>query len=269
MNAATQAALAAGQSINSIDLGSGTASYQGDGSVVRLPVTQADRDAFALFNSTRTPGNQRAVVGGINFLRTTFFNKSSEFVNGFDFDLTYRFPAMSVGNFIFDTNWTYLNSFFAYNAATAPRTDLRGTNSFAVGGASPKWRGSMALTWRRQQWGAGVSAYYIGNYTDSGATTTQATYESLGSPTYIQAVFTNGSNVFRYVVHDTVTYNAYVSYRFRTANKWTNGTQVRLGVINLTDKKPPLSSDSRGYDPALYNQMARGLSWSVQITKKL
>ena len=267
--AATQNALGAGQAIGSIDLGSGTASYQGDRAVVRLPVTQADRDAFALFNSTRTAGNQRAVVGGIDFLRTTFFNKSSEFVNGLDFDLTYRFPKLAIGNFVFDASWTYLNSFFAYNSATAPRTDLRWTNNVAVGGATPKWRGSMALTWRRQQWGAGLSAYYTGNYSDSGATTSQTTFESLGSPTYIAPVFTNGSTVYRYVVRDSLSYNSYVSYRFRTANKWTNGTQVRLGVVNLLNEKPPLSSDSRGYDPSVYNQMARGLSWSVQVTKKL
>ncbi len=269
LNAATQAALAAGQAIDSIDLGSGTANYKGDRSVVRLPVTQADRDAFSLFNSTRTAGNQRAVVGAIDILRTTFFNKSSEFVNGFDFDLNYRFPAMSIGKFVFDLNATYLNSFFAYNSATASRTDLRDTNNTAVGGASPKWKGSATLTWKLKDWGAGLSAYYIGSYTDSGATTTQTIFETLGSPSYIRPVFTNGSTVFRYVVHDTITYNAYVSYRFRTSNKWTNDTTVRLGVINLLNHEPPLSSDSRGYDPALYNQMARGMSWSVQITKKL
>jgi outer membrane receptor protein involved in Fe transport len=55
----------------------------------------------------------------------------------------------------------------------------------------------------------------------------------------------------------------------RTKNKWTNDTTIRLGVINLRNTKPPLSSDSRGYDPAIYNLMARGQSWSLQLTKKL
>ena len=266
---ATQAALAAGQSIAAIDLGSGTAAYQGDAAVVRLAVTQADRDAFALFNSTRPASTQRAVVGGIDILRTSFFNKSQEYVSGFDFDLNYRFPAMAIGNFTFNANWTKLNSFYAYNSAGAARTDLLDTNSTAVGGATPKWRGTMSLTWRRKAWGAGLSAYYIGHYTDSGATTNQTTFESLGSPSYIQPVFTNGSTVFRYVVPSTVSYNAYVSYRIPTKNKWAKDTTVRVGVVNLTNVKPPLSSDSRGYDPALYNLMARGLAWSVQITKKL
>lgn len=266
--AATQALLAGGQSIGSIDLGSGTPGYLGDPSVVRLPVTQADRDFFAAYNATRAPGNQRATVGGIDLLRTTFFNRATQFVNGFDFDLRYRLPQFALGQFTLNSNWTYLNSFFSYNAPGAPRTELRDTNSAAVGGASPKWRGNLALTWRRGPWGAGLSAFYIGHYTDSGATTTQAIYESLGRPAYIRPVFTNGGFVYRYVVDDAVTFNSYVSYRFKTDATWMKDTTIRLGAVNLFNQKPPLSSDSRGYDPSLYNNIALGVSWSLQITKK-
>ncbi|MBK8858135.1 MAG: TonB-dependent receptor [Opitutaceae bacterium] len=267
--AATQAALAAGQAIGSIDLGSGTAAYQGDPAVVRLAVTQADRDFFAAYNATRPAGNQRAVVGAIDILRTSYFNRASQFVNGYDFDLTYRFPRSTLGNFTINTNWSYLNDFYAFNSQGAERTDLRWTNSAAVGGASPKWRGTAALTWKRQAWGAGVSAYYIGDYTDSGATTTRTTYEALGSPGYIAPVYTNGGYVYRYVVEDSISYNAYVSYRFRSKSKWIGDTSVRLGVVNVMDEVPPLSSDSRGYDPSVYNLMARGRSWSLQITRRL
>lgn len=265
---ATQTALANGTPIGQVDLGSGTAAYQGDQAVVRLPVTQADRDFFAGYNATRIPGNQRAVVGSIDFLRTTYFNRSQEFVNGFDFDVKYRFPQMRLGNITLGSTWTYLNDFHAYNSAGAPRTELRSTNAAAVGGASPKWRGATTLTWRRQQWGAGVGFYYTSRYTDSGATTSAATYESLGSPSYIEPVFTNGAYSYRYVVHDSKSYNAYVTYRVAAQNRSLNGTSIRLGVNNVFDAIPPLSSDSRGYDPALYNTLARGLSWSVELTKK-
>ncbi len=270
LNAATQAALAAGQTIGAIDLGSGTASYQGDSSIVRLAVTQADRDAFALFNSTRSAASQKAVVGAIDILRATYFNKASQFVNGLDFDLTYRFPKLTIGNFTFNTTWTKLIDFHAYNAAGASRTNLLWTNSASVGGATPQWRGSATLSWRRQDWNASISAYYIGDYSDVGATTDQGTYDSLGKPNYIVPVFTNGSTVYRFRVGDSMSYNASVSYRIRsTDNKWLNDTTVRVGVVNLFNAVPPLSSDGRGYDPAIYNLMARGQAWSVQITKKL
>jgi outer membrane receptor protein involved in Fe transport len=268
--AATAAGLAAGQSIDQIDLGSGTAAYQGDPSVVRLPVTQTDRDFFAAYNAGRAPGNQRAVVGGIDVLRSTYFNRAQQFVNGFDLDATYRLPETRVGSFTLATAWTYLNDFHAYNSAGASRTELRWTNAAAVAGASTKWRGNASLTWRKQAWRAGLSAYYVGDYSDSGATTTAATYDSLGQPAWIAPVQTNGTTVYRHVVRDSINYNAHVSYSFRNReNAWLNNTTIRLGVINLFDRIPPLSSDSRGYDPSLYNQMARGRSWNIQLTKRL
>ena len=266
LQAATQAALAAGQNINSIDLGSGTGNYKGDGSVVRLAATQADRDFFAAYNARQVPGNQRAAVGSIDILRTTYFNKASQFVNGFDFDVAYTFPKLALGNFIFNTTWTKLNNFHNYSVPGASRTELRNTN--AAGGASPNWRGATTLTWRRQQWGAGFGFYYIGSYTDTGATTTQATYQSLGSPSYITPIVNNGAVSYRYTVHDRKSYNIYTSYRIVSRNTYLNKTDIRLGVNNLFNAKPPLSSDSRGYDPAVYNTMARGLTWSAQVAKR-
>ena len=75
--------------------------------------------------------------------------------------------------------------------------------------------------------------------------------------------------MYRFVVDDTITCNAYVGYRFESRNRWVRHTSVRVGVNNLFGEKPPLSSDSRGCDVSLYNTMARGLSWSVQLTKRL
>ncbi len=269
LQAATQAALARGTAIGSIDLGSGTANYQGDPSVVRLPLTQADRDAFAAYNARQVPGNQRAVVGGIDIIRSSYFNKAEQFTNGFDFDINYRLPQWSIGQFNFNTNWTYLNDFHAYTAAGAPRTNYKAGNSANVGGAVADWRGSTTLSWRKKQWGAGLGMYYIASYTDVNATTTQAVWDSLGNPTYIKPIFNNGAYSYRYVVHDTKNYNVYVSYRISAQNRWLNDTRLRLGVNNLFDAKPPLSADSRGYEVGLYNTMARGLTWSFQATKKL
>ncbi len=267
--AATQAALAAGTAIGSIDLGSGTAAYKGDPSVVRLAPTQADKDFFTTYNSTRSAANQRAVVGAIDILRTSYFNKAEQFVNGFDFDLNYRLPRLSLGDFVFDASWTYLNDFHAYTAAGATRTNYREGNSTNVGGATPIWRGATTLSWRKKQWGAGFGWYYIGRYTDVNATTTSAIWDSLGQPGYIAPIYTNGTYSYRYVVHDTKSYNIFASYKIGGDNRWFRDTTFRAGVNNLFNAKPPLSADSRGYDPSMYNVMARGRTYSVQITKKL
>ena len=267
--AATQAALAAGQAINAINLGDENGGYKGDPSVLRLPVTQADRDAFAAFNARQTnPANQRAAVGAIDILRTSYFNKAQQFVNGFDFDVNYRFPEFVLGQFNFNTTWTYLNDFHAYNAPGAPRLEYRRTNSTNVGGAAPIWRGNATLSWHRKQWGAGLGFYYTGRIFDVNAVTTAPVAESLGNPSYIGSYFTSGGYAYRYVIHDAKTYNLYITYSVRAQNRWLNNTSVRVGAVNLFDAPPPLSADSRGYEPSLYNTMARGLSYSLQLTKK-
>lgn len=268
--AATQAALAAGQSINAVDLGSGTAKYQGDGSVVRLPVTQEDRNYFAAYNANRAPSAQRAVVGAIDYLRTTYFNKSEQFVNGFDLGLSYRLKPLALGRFTFETNWTKMNSFYTYTAPGKPRTELLESNLVATSGASPKWRGNVQLNWRRDQWSAGLGMFYTGSFTLSGVNTSQAAYESLGRPSYIQPVFTNGGMVYRMVQRDTASYNTFVTYRLGTGDLrgWLRDTSVRVGVNNLFNREPPLSDDPNTYEPALYNTLAKGRSYSVTLTKK-
>lgn len=269
LQAATQAALAAGQNINSIDLGSGTAGYQGDPSVVRAPVTQADKDAFAAYNAKQAPGNQRAVVGSMLYVNVSYYNKSQQFVNGFDLGMNYKLPQLPVGQFTFDTNWTNIVSFYAYAAPGASRTEYRNGNSANVGGASPVWRGTTTLTWKRKQWGAGLGLYYVGRYTDVNATTTKTTYDSLGDPSYIQPVFNNGAYSYREVVHDTKTYNLFLSYRVESQNRWLRGTSLRLGVNNVFDVQPPLvAGTSQGYETSLYNVMARGRTYTLQTTKK-
>jgi iron complex outermembrane recepter protein len=270
LQAATQAALAAGQSINSIDLGSGTANYKGDPAVVRLPVTAADQAAFATYNATQVPGNQRAVVGAIAYVNVSYYNKAQQFVNGVDFDLNYRLPELALGQFTLDTSWTFLNDFHAYSAAGAARTNYRNSNDGNVGGPAPIWRGTTTLSWRRKQWGAGVGLYYVGRYTDTGATTTKTIWDSLGDPSYIQPVFTNGGYVYRNVVHDTKTYNTFVSYHVDSKNRWFRDIDVRFNVDNVFDAKPPLvAGSSQGYETSLYTVMARGRTYALEFTKKL
>jgi outer membrane receptor protein involved in Fe transport len=262
LNAATQAALAAGTPIGNIDLGSGTASYKGDPSVVRNPVTQADRDAFALYNSTRTPANQRAVVGSIAYIRETYLNLAQRFVNGYDFEVAYRFPRTSFGQFNVRTEWTYIIDAHSYDTPGTARNDLRWQSG------QPIWKGNTTLSWRKGDWRASVSALYTGSFQDADGSTTLAVWEALGRPGYIVETFDTGANRYRFLVDSTLTYNANVSYRFRSQNKWFGDTTVRLGVINLLDEDPPLAADSRGYTTNQYNSLARGRVFSVELSRK-
>jgi outer membrane receptor protein involved in Fe transport len=267
---ATQAELAAGKRLDQIDLGSGGPHYRGNPAIVRLPDTFADRDAFAAYNARQSNrANQRASVGAIDYIDSTYFNKSVQFLNGCDFDLNYRLPPLSIGQFTVSAGWTYLEDFHAYTARGAPRTEYRNGNGEAVGGATPPWRGTTSLVWRHKQWAAGFAHYYVGSYTDVNATTTAATWESLGRPSYIKPVWTDGAWSYRYVVHGSHSSNVFVGHRFVAKSRWFNGASLRVGVNNLFDAKPPLAADSRGYEAGLYNVVARGRSYSLQVTKKL
>lgn len=261
--AATQAALAAGQTINSIDLGSGTAAYQGDPSVQRNPVTQADRDAFAAYNATRPASAQRAVVGTIAFINETYFNRAERFTNGWDLGATYRWPRTEYGAFTLNTEWTYVIDAHAYDTPGAARNDLRWQSG------APIWKGNFGVSWRHQGWRAGLSAHYTGDFQDADGSTTLAVWESLGRPGYIVETFDTGAKRYRFRVASTVSFNGFVSYRLRAQNDWLDDTTFRLGVINLTDEEPPLAADSRGYSTNQYNSLARGRVWSLEITKRL
>ena len=127
------------------------------------------------------------------------------------------------------------------------------------------------MSWRRGNWSAGFSGYYIGSYSDGSATTTQALYESLGRPKYLSKTFDGsaaGNYLYRYIVHDSLTFNAYVGYRFGAeTNRWLRKTSLRLGVVNLRDSAPPLTSGAFGYDSSVYGGMLVGRNWTMELTK--
>ena len=104
----------------------------------------------------------------------------------------------------------------------------------------------------------------------SATSTSRATYEALGSPSYIKPVFTNGSTLYRMVHRDTQTYNAFLSYRLGQTDtrSWLRDTSVRVGVNNLFNTEPPLSDDNNTYETALYNTLAKGRMYSLTLTKK-
>ncbi len=114
-----------------------------------------------------------------------------------------------------------------------------------------------------------LGAYFVGETHDTGATTTAAVYESLGRPDYIAPHFTGGRTVYRYVVPSTLTYNLSVAYRFREGGSdLTNGLRVRVGIVNLTDKEPPLATGGFGYDPAVYQNLVPGRTWTLEVSKR-
>lgn len=266
LRAYTQSQLAAGRPIGQIDAGSGTGGYKGDPGIVRNAPTAQDLAAFAAYNASRPPAQQVAAVGTVFSRNAPYENLARGFASGIDLSLAYALPTLPIGRISLNTDWSYLIKTYQVRAAlgSAPTTQER----MNVDGTT-RWRGNSTVTWRKSNWNASLSAYYIGAFADSAATTSAAVYTNLGEPKYISKQLDSGTFAYRYSVRDVISYNAAIGYRFnRDASKWLRNTSVRLGVVNLLDQEPPLTSDTAGYATSVHASLFPGRTWSIELTRQ-
>ncbi|MBC7366974.1 MAG: TonB-dependent receptor [Undibacterium sp.] len=268
LNAYTQAQLASGVAVGSINAGSGTSSYKGSSAIERNPVGTADTTAFAAYNAGRPASQQVATVGQIVSRSVVFENLASGYVSGWDLGMNYVLPTFPIGKFNFNADWSYTARSYSVRkipgsaSVTNERLDVDGTT---------RWRGNFTVAWRKGAWNASFSGYYIGSYRDNstGSTITAAQYTALGNPTYISKYLDGGAYAYRYIVRDSITYNSSVRYAFKkTAPKLLRETSIRLGVINLLDKEPPLTSGNFGYSASVYTGLLPGRTWTLDVTKR-
>jgi iron complex outermembrane recepter protein len=261
--AETQRQLAAGTALGGIDLGSGATGYRGDSRVTRSAVPLADRNAFDAFNASRPAGERVGYFGPITSLRLGFSNRSIGYIAGTDLAVNYRMRENALGRFHFATEWAYLEKGYI----AAPDGGARDYTVTQNGQA--RWRGNTSVTWRKGGWSGGVAGYYIGSYADTGATTAASVYESLGRPGYIVVMQDLGAMNYYFRVRSSLSFNAFVSHRFdRNAPRWLRDSAVRLGVNNLTDEAPPLGPDTPGYFASVYNYLALGRTWTLELSRR-
>jgi iron complex outermembrane receptor protein len=261
LDAVTQAAIAAGQSPNSLDLGSGTTNYRGNAKVTRAPVTQADRDAYAAFNATRPAAQQRAPVGRVISVIDDYLNLAGRDLEGIDMAISYRLPKLKIGQFNLKGEATYNSTF------NEKLDEFSEVETILEEDGRAKWRANASVTWRLNNWGAGWFTSYYGGSMDPGGATTQTIYDQLGQPDYIRVFNDIGGVVrYRYWIKDTFSHSTYVSYRFGRTKNWLRDTSVRVGVTNVLDDDPPLADESRGYQGGTVS--AKGRSYYMEISRK-
>ncbi|MBI5688514.1 MAG: TonB-dependent receptor [Verrucomicrobia bacterium] len=266
LRAYTASQLAAGRTISQIDLGSGTASYKGDPAIVRNAPTAQDIAAFAAYNASRPAAQQAAVVGTIFSRSAPYENIAKGHASGMDFSLAYQLPDLRAGRFALNTEWSYLIKTYQLRAGAGGA--LVKNERMEVDGTA-RWRGTGALTWRKARWNASLSAYYIGSFADSAATTTATVYSNLGEPRYLSKQLDGGNLLYRYRVRDVISYNFAIGYRFpREENQWLRNTSVRLGIINVTDQEPPLTSDTAGYSTSVHSSLFPGRTWTLELVRQ-
>lgn len=267
LQAYTKQQIAAGVPVGSINLGEGTPAYKGDPAITRVPPTAADLALFASYNAAN-PGNPLAPAGRIFQIDTPPLNLSEGVVAGWDFVVNYNIPALSIGNITLNTDWSYTTE--SNTTLNVPGGAPIYNERLNVNGVT-RWRGTTTASWRKGKWSGGLSAYYIGSYADSGATTTQAIYESLGQPDYIVKQFTGGTHVYRYRVEDVLSFNAFGGYGFGSDGpRWLRNSTLRLGIINVADTAPPVSSGNFGfgYSGSVHGSLLAGRTWTFEMSKQ-
>jgi len=260
----TQQQLSAGIAVGAIDVGSGTAGYKGDPRAIRsVTISAAELALFTAYNAARPAAQRIAPYGALVSQKRAFSNRSLTRLEGVDFGMNYYLPELPFGNFSVASDWTHFNEYFT-TLPGGTTTDLKAGQD-----GTTRWRGNATLTWRKAAWRAGLGAYYIGSYVDTGASTDATTYASLGEPGYIIKVFDQGRDNYYYSVGATTSYNAYLAYRFgQGSSKWMRNTTVRLSVENLTNAQPPFSSDIVGYNVSVYGNLAFGRTFSLEFTRR-
>lgn len=265
LQAYTQAQLNAGVPIGSINVGEGTADYKGDPSVIRTVLTAEDIALFAAYNAAN-PQAPLAGAGRIFQVNTPTLNLAEGVVEGWDFVLNYN-ATLPVGKLLFNSEWTYVTE--SNFTQDIPGGESIYNERLGLSGLS-KWRGSTTVVWRADSWAFGLSAYYIGSFADTGASTTAAIYESLGQPNYIVPVHTGNTDAYYYKVEDVLYFNTFGSYTFAAdTDSWFSNTTVRLGVNNFTNEAPPLAPANFGfgYNVGTHGSLVAGRTWSLELTK--
>jgi len=264
LRAYTAAQVAAGISPSDIDVGAGTADYKGDPDVVRLVATAEERAAFAAANAAN-PNNPVAPVGLVFATNTPFLNLSSAENKGVDFGVRYLLPRHSWGRIgvNVDASWLWeAKTEVPTSAGTVVSNDL-------YSGGAARWRTTTNITWENGSWNAGLGIYHVSKLHDT-PTVSEAVYNSLGRPSYIDPIYTNGNTVYRLVIDPVVSANLSLGYQFDPATSRLGHTRVRLGIANVTDQQPPLSAngDGFGYDPSTSQSLLNGRTWSLEMTSK-
>ncbi|MEY3659696.1 MAG: Vitamin transporter BtuB precursor, partial [Pseudomonadota bacterium] len=265
LRAFTAQQLASGVSINQIDLGSGTPNYKGDPDVVRFELTAEDRAAFAAYNAAN-PGRPVAAAGRIFSRNQPFLNLSSSEHRGIDLGFRYELPELPIGDLVLSSEVAWLDK---AQSTLSPANVAPIVNNLLYAGGAAEWRSTTNLFWRKGAWNAGLGIYHVGETHDAGATTTATVWQSLGYPDYIEPFQTQGTTLYRRVIDRFITYNVNIGYTFTEAgNDLLRDTKLRLSIVNLGDKEPPLAADAFGYDPSVSQSLLSGRSWMVEIARK-
>ena len=181
-----------------------------------------------------------------------FQNQEVRNVEGLDFSVVYSFET-NAGDFDVKLNAAHLTRF---DQAPGPEQQIivdaglssAGSGSLIQQNGRPKWRATASLRWRKDQWGAGLFAKYVGDIVDTSVRADSDTADP-GKALPVKQFFT---------------VNTYVDYRVEDGI--LEDARLRLGVRNIFDEEPPLADQSFGYFGSLHSN--RGRYFYLDVSKR-
>jgi iron complex outermembrane receptor protein len=215
--------------------------------VVRAPTTADDVAAYG--NSGFAP------AGKVLYITDQYRNFLPQTAQGLDLGFDWQLRNTPIGSFTFDLNAAYLMKFQRdpspdvlplIAAQTAGGINagivITGGGDLIEQNARPRWRATSTLIWDIGAFELGAFAQYTGKVNDTGLV------DSAG---------------VAWVISDQLTGNLYAQWRV-PLGKEKGDYRFRVGVRNLTNAPPPLSSS--GYNGALYDPYGRYFYVNVGAT---
>jgi|GEM_PF-116509 len=196
-------------------------------------IDQARADTLA--GLTGTPAQlrvQRDINGTLQLVRLNFINASSVKTDGVDVTGRYTLDT-SFGAFDFNGAWTHVNKYLIRIAPGSAEIEGAGNVNFNnLGRSLPRDRVQYGVSWKWTQHQLSAFGHYISSYKNDRSGITQ---------THIKA-----QNTF------DVQYNLNLdSLLGKTTTRFT------LGVVNVTNKMPPLAQLNLGFDPIVHDPRGR------------
>jgi len=215
--------------------------------VVRSAPTADDIALFA--------GTGLAPVGTATAIDDRFINLLPQTVEGVDFGVSWAKRRTQWGTFRFNLNASQLLEFsrepgpivdqlFAARAAGAINslTPLPDSNQLIAQNGRPEWKVNASFTWRHGPWRVGASSQYVSEVFQPGL------LSATGQP---------------WRVAEQTVLNLYGQYEFQEGAGFARGTDLRLGVRDLTDEGPSLADG--GYLGSIHRPYGR--YWYLDISK--
>lgn len=204
-------------------------------------INQAVADTLA--GLTNTPAQQRVVRdinGTLQLVRLNFINASSVKTRGLDVGGRYTVET-GIGTFEANAAWTHISKYDIRLAEGAPVIDgVNSVNFNNLGRSLPRDRVEYGMSWQSGSHRVTALGHYVCSYENDRTGITQ---------THIKP-----QNTF------DLEYNVTLDGVLGQGK-----TQLSLGVINVTDKNPPLAQLNLGFDPIVHDP--RGRIFSIGLNK--